>query len=107
MNGYVISIDQSTQSTKAILFDEKGNLIKRVDKKHKQIINELGYVSHDPIEIYQNTILAVTELISVTGIDKNLIRALGISNQRETTVMWDDQGKPYENAVVWSYYMSL
>ena len=101
MNGYVISIDQSTQSTKAILFDEKGNLIKRVDKKHKQIINELGYVSHDPIEIYQNTILAVTELISVTGIDKNLIRALGISNQRETTVMWDDHGKPYENAVVW------
>ncbi len=101
MNGYVISIDQSTQSTKAILFDEKGKLIKRVDKKHKQIINEKGYVSHDPIEIYQNTILAVTELISVTGIDKNLIRALGISNQRETTVMWDDQGKPYENAVVW------
>lgn len=101
MNGYVISIDQSTQSTKAILFDEKGILIKRVDKKHKQLVNELGYVSHDPIEIYQNTILAIRELIDVTGINKDLIQALGISNQRETTLMWDDQGKPYEDAVVW------
>lgn len=101
MNGYVIGIDQSTQSTKAILFDEKGNLIKRVDKKHKQIINELGYVSHDSVEIYKNVILAVTELIDVTGIDKNLIRALGISNQRETTLIWDAFGKPYQDAVVW------
>ena len=101
MNGYVISIDQSTQSTKAILFDEKGNIVRRVDKKHEQLINEKGYVSHDPIEIYHNTIEAVTELIRVTHVDKTLIRALGISNQRETTVMWDEKGKPYDDAVVW------
>lgn len=101
MNGYVISVDQSTQSTKAILFDEKGNIMKRVDKKHEQIVNEKGYVSHNPIEIYHNTIQAVTELIRITGIDASLIRALGISNQRETTVMWDEKGIPYADAVVW------
>lgn len=101
MNGYVISIDQSTQSTKAILFDEKGNIIKRIDKKHAQLVNEMGHVSHNPMEIYHNTIQAVTELIRVTCIDKTLIRALGISNQRETTVMWDAKGNPYADAVVW------
>ena len=101
MNGYVISIDQSTQSTKAILFDEKGNIVKRIDKKHEQLINEKGYVSHDPIEIYHNTIETVTELVRVTYVDKTLIRSLGISNQRETTVMWDEKGKPYDDAVVW------
>ena len=97
MNGYVISIDQSTQSTKAILFDEKGNIVRRVDKKHEQLVNEKGYVSHDPIEIYHNTIEAVTELIRITHVDKTLIRALGISNQRETTVMWDAKGKPHHH----------
>lgn len=101
MSKYVISIDQSTQSTKAILFDEKGNIVKRVDKKHNQIINELGYVSHDPMQIYHNTIQAVRELVHQTGIDKKEIVTLGISNQRETTVMWDEQGKPYCDAVVW------
>ena len=101
MNEYVIAIDQSTQGTKAILFDDKGNIIKRIDKKHEQIINELGYVSHDPMEIYHNTIQVVQQLIRVTCIDKTCIKALGISNQRETTVMWDEKGQPLSNAVVW------
>lgn len=98
---YIVSIDQSTQSTKALLFDHKGNIVKRVDKKHKQIINELGYVSHDPMEIYRNTIETVKELIATSPIDKNHIKALGISNQRETTVIWDKYGKPLADAVVW------
>lgn len=98
---YVLSIDQSTQSTKAILFDEKGKIIKRVDKKHRQIINELGYVSHDPIEIVENTCEVVAELVNKCGIDHQDIQAVGISNQRETTVMWDEKGNPYADAVVW------
>ena len=53
---YIISVDQSTQGTKALLFDESGDLIKRTDKSHEQIINDKGWVSHDPTEIYQNTI---------------------------------------------------
>lgn len=98
---YVLSIDQSTQSTKAVLFDENGKIIKRVDKKHRQIINELGYVSHDPIEIYHNTCEAVAQLVNECQIDHQDIQAVGISNQRETTVMWDDEGKPLADAVVW------
>ncbi len=101
MSKYVISIDQSTQSTKAILFDEQGDIVKRVDKKHNQIISELGYVSHDPMQIYHNTIQAVRELVQKTGIDKKDIVSLGISNQRETTVMWDEKGNPYADAIVW------
>ena len=98
---YILSIDQSTQSTKALLFNQKGNIVKRVDKKHKQIINEQGYVSHDPIEIYKNTIAAVKELINTSNINNKEIKALGICNQRETTLIWDDEGKPLADAVVW------
>ena len=98
---YILSIDQSTQSTKAILFDKEGNLVKRVDKKHRQLVNELGYVSHDPMEIYQNTLQAVYDLVESCQIDPAQIKALGISNQRETTVLWDKNGTPLAHAVVW------
>jgi len=59
---YIISIDQSTQGTKALLFDESGSLLKRTDKPHEQIINEKGWVSHDPAEIYQNTVEVIKRL---------------------------------------------
>lgn len=98
---YVISIDQSTQNTKAVLFDHKGNLLKRVDKKHRQIVNEQGYVSHDPMEIYFNTLQAVYEVIDSSHVSRDEIRAVGISNQRETTLMWDENGRPLADAVVW------
>lgn len=98
---YVLSIDQSTQSTKAILFDEAGAIVKRVDRKHKQIVNELGYISHDPVEIYENVLMSVRELITSCGIQHCDIKALGISNQRETTLIWDEQGNPLADAVVW------
>ena len=98
---YILSIDQSTQATKVILFDETGKLVKRVDKAHKQIISEEGFVSHNPIEIYENTIDLVKELLKTTKIQVDNIVALGISNQRETTVMWDKSGTPLADAVVW------
>ena len=76
---YIISVDQSTQGTKALLFDESGVLLKRSDLLHRQIINEKGWVSHDPEEIYQNTVCAVKKLVETSGIDKKKVAGLGIS----------------------------
>ena len=99
---YIISIDQSTQGTKALLFDKTGSLIKRTDKTHKHIINEKGWVSHDPSEIYQNTIEVVKRLIEEANINKENIAGVGISNQRETSLAWDKQtGEPVGQAIVW------
>nr|WP_314463334.1 glycerol kinase [uncultured Clostridium sp.] len=99
---YIISIDQSTQGTKTLLFDEAGNLQARKDLPHKQLINEKGWVSHDPEEIYQNTVTVVKKLIEDNHIDKNGIAGIGISNQRETSVIWDRvTGKALDLAIVW------
>lgn len=99
---YVLSVDQSTQGTKALLFDEKGNLICRRDVEHAQIINEKGWVSHDPEEIFRATVEAVHLVIAASGINAGEVAALGISNQRETSVCWEKAtGKPIANAIVW------
>lgn len=97
---YIISIDQSTQGTKALLFDEGGSLIKRTDKPHEQIINENGWVSHNPVEIYENVIDVVARLTK--DIDGSRIIGVGISNQRETSLAWDRiTGEPLADAIVW------
>lgn len=64
-------------------------MLRREDLSHKQIINDLGWVSHNPEEIYQNTIYVVKKLVTDAGIDKNKVVRIGISNQRETSVIWD------------------
>ena len=97
---YIISIDQSTQGTKALLFDEGGSLLKRTDKPHEQIINENGWVSHNPVEIYENVIDVVARLTK--DIDGSGIIGVGISNQRETSLAWDRiTGEPLADAIVW------
>ena len=97
---YIISIDQSTQGTKALLFDQSGSLMKRTDKPHRQIVNEKGWVSHDPTEIYENVIEVVRMLTE--DIDKSKVAGIGISNQRETSLAWDRvSGEPLGNAIVW------
>ena len=102
MNKYLIGIDQSTQGTKALLFDGEGTLICRTDKAHRQIVNEKGWVSHDPEEIYRNTIEAVRSLVAKAGIDPKDVAGVGISNQRETSLAWDRKtGKPVGHAIVW------
>lgn len=102
MSRYVLGIDQSTQGTKALLFDEEGTLICRTDLPHKQYINEKGWVEHDPEEIYANTLAVVKNLVKKAGINKNDLAVLGISNQRETAMVWNrTTGKPVYNAVVW------
>jgi len=99
---YIISIDQSTQGTKALLFDGNGDLIKRTDKSHQQIINDKGWISHDPMEIYENTINVVRCLLEESGIEKTAVIGIGISNQRETSLAWDRKtGLPIGQAIVW------
>ena len=98
----VLAIDQSTSGTKALLFDQEGTLLGRRDLPHEQKINSQGWVSHDPLEIYKNTIQAAAQLLEETGVDRESIGALGISNQRETALVWDrDTGLPVADAVVW------
>lgn len=98
----VLSIDQSTSGTKALLFDEQGELLGRYDLPHQQKINSRGWVSHDPMEIYRNALAAVKVLLEETAADPSSIAALGISNQRETALVWDQAtGLPVADAVVW------
>lgn len=99
---YIISIDQSTQGTKALLFDDKGELLSREDMAHRQIVDEKGFVSHDPEEIYRNVIIVVNKLLDRSCIDRDKVCGVGITNQRETSLIWDRKtGKPEADAIVW------
>lgn len=99
---YIIGIDQSTQGTKALLFDEYGNLLQRADLLHQQIVNEKGWVEHNPIEIYNNTLTVVKSVVESSGIEKDQVVGIAISNQRETVLIWDrESGVPVYNAIVW------
>lgn len=102
MAAYVLGIDQSTQGTKALLFDSRGTLLCRSDLPHRQIVNEKGWVEHDPAEVYQNTLRVVKMVVEKAGVPVEEIRVLGISNQRETALVWDRKtGEPVYHAVVW------
>ena len=102
MADYIIAIDQSTQSTKALLFDGQGRIRLRVDRPHRQLIDEKGWVEHDPEEIWQNVFNLIPELLQKSGVSPEDIRAVGVRNQRDTAVMWERAtGKPVYNAVVW------
>lgn len=102
MSKYIIGIDQSTQGTKALLVDEGGHLIHRADRSHRQIVNEAGWVSHDPAEIAANVLAVARAVVEETGVDPADVAGIGISNQRETTVAWNrTTGEPLCDAVVW------
>jgi len=99
---YILGIDQSTSGTKGLLFDSKGILIRRHDIPHSQIIDDKGWVEHDLNEIYFNTLEVVRQVIKKSGISKSQLAGVGISNQRETSAVWDKTtGEPVYNAVVW------
>jgi glycerol kinase len=100
MPKYIASIDQGTTSTRCIIFDHTGLIQSVSQKEHAQIYPQSGWVEHDPIEIWQRT----QEVIcgALAGISPQDLAAVGITNQRETTVVWDKTtGKPYYNAIVW------
>ncbi|GAB3565448.1 glycerol kinase GlpK [Spirosoma luteolum] len=102
MSSYVAAIDQGTTSTRCIVFDRQGQIVSLAQKEHKQIYPQPGWVEHDPDEIWRNTL----EVIALARIKARLsvldIAAIGITNQRETTVAWNRRtGRPYYNAIVW------
>ena len=99
---YILSIDQSTSATKAVIFDENGKLIKRATIEHAQYYPHPGWVEHDPVEIFNNTLKAVELVIQSADVSQDDIGAVAITNQRETTVVWDRAtGEPVYNAIVW------
>ena len=99
---YVAAIDQGTTSTRFIVFDRQGQIICRNQQEHQQIYPQPGWVEHNPEEIWQRTQSVIKNALEIGNIDPQDIAALGITNQRETTIVWDrNTGKPYGNAIVW------
>ena len=99
---YILGLDQSTQGTKAILFDKAGNMVRRLDRAHRQYINAQGWVGHDAAEIWQNVCTLVREIVAELPYHGAEIQAIGISNQRETAVAWNKEtGEPCCHAIVW------
>ena len=101
-HSYILSIDQSTQSTKAMLIDESGRFVMKRDVQHKQLINSKGWVGHDPDEIARNLRIVLKTLLEDSGIDRERIAAVAVTNQRESAMAWDRKtGKPVCESVVW------
>ncbi|MDF3299256.1 glycerol kinase GlpK [Streptomyces tropicalis] len=99
---YVLSIDQGTTSTRCILFDHRGRLVSVAQREHQQHFPRPGWVEHDALEIWRNVQRIVPEAMAGAGADGGQIAAIGIANQRETTVLWDRRtGAPVGHAIVW------
>lgn len=102
MKKYVLALDEGTTSARAILFDKKANIVSMAQHEIKQIYPQPGWVEQDPMDIYANQYAALTECIAKSGISADEIAAVGITNQRETVILWDkNTGKPLYNAIVW------
>jgi glycerol kinase len=102
MSKYIGAIDQGTTSTRFLAFDRSGKIIAIDQKEHKQIFPKPGWVEHDPNEIYENTITVIRNALQKSNLSINDIAAIGITNQRETSVFWDrTTGDPIGNAIVW------
>lgn len=102
MAKYVMALDQGTTSSRAIIFDHSGKIVASQNQEFKQIYPKAGWVEHDPMEIWGTQIGVAKGVIEKAGINPEDIAAIGITNQRETTVVWDkNTGKPIYNAIVW------
>ncbi|QUH21314.1 glycerol kinase GlpK [Alkaliphilus sp. B6464] len=102
MRKYIMALDQGTTSSRAILFDYKGKRIGTSQKEFTQIYPKAGWVEHDPMEIWGTQSGVAREVLETTGVSPQDIAAIGITNQRETTIVWDkNTGKPIYNAIVW------
>jgi len=102
MTKYVVAIDQGTTSTRAIVFDHSGSIVSSGQLEHDQILPQAGWVEHDPEQIWRNTREVIGQALSKADITRHDVEAVGITNQRETAVVWDrNTGKPIYNAIVW------
>lgn len=99
---YVGAIDQGTTGTRFLVFDRGGDVVANAYERHEQYYPKAGWVEHDPIELWENTKIVVRRVLDEAAIDPEQLQALGITNQRETTVVWDaETGNPVYNAIVW------
>ena len=99
---YILSLDQGTTSSRAILFNESGEMMSSAQKEFKQYYPQPGWVEHDPAEIWNTQLEVARAAIEKSGISAEDVAAIGITNQRETTILWDKRnGKPVHNAIVW------
>jgi glycerol kinase len=102
MPDYVAAIDQGTTSTRCMIFDHGGNEVARHQLEHQQILPKAGWVEHNPVEIWERTRAVIQIALGSKGLTDKDIAALGVTNQRETTVVWNKRtGRPYYNAIVW------
>ena len=102
MKPYILSLDQGTTSSKAIVFNRSGEIVARENREFRQVYPRPGWVEHDPMEIWESQVEAARKAMAKAGLSAEDIAAVGITNQRETTVVWDkNTGKPVYNAIVW------
>ncbi|WP_336659679.1 glycerol kinase GlpK [Leucobacter sp. USHLN153] len=102
MSDYIIAIDQGTTSSRAIIFDDRGTIVSSGQKEHAQIMPRAGWVEHDALEIWRNVQEVIGVALARADLTRHGIAAIGITNQRETTVVWDRRtGRPVTNAIVW------
>jgi len=99
---YILALDQGTTSSRAIIYNREGAIVKIAQKEFTQIYPKAGWVEHDPMEIWGSQSGVASKILATTGITAEEIAAIGITNQRETTIVWEKQtGKPVYNAIVW------
>ncbi len=102
MKNYIGAIDQGTTSTRFMVFDQSARVVAVAQKEHEQIFPKPGWVEHDPLEIQRRTEEVMTEALEQRALQASDLAAIGITNQRETTVLWERKtGKPIANAIVW------
>ena len=99
---YILAIDQGTTSTRAVIYDNSGEWVKAVSREFPQIYPKPGWVEHDPQDIWQSALYVIEKSLAEAGLNRSDIAAIGITNQRETTIVWDRHtGHPVHNAIVW------
>jgi glycerol kinase len=102
MSKYLLAMDQGTTSSRCIFFDKAGTIQSVAQQEFMQIYPKPGWVEHDPTEIWASQLAVMSEAKARLGADASEIAAIGITNQRETTIVWDkNTGKPVYNAIVW------
>ena len=99
---YLLALDQGTSSSRSIVFHRDGTVMAMAQREFRQIYPQPGWVEHDPLEIWQSQLATAREVLDHAGLRASDIKAIGITNQRETTVVWHRKtGKPVYNAIVW------
>src|SRR5687767_11981308 len=101
MSEYILALDQGTSSSRAMVFDHTGRAIASAQRAFRQLYPRPGWVEHDPEEIWETQLATAREALDQAGAGPDQVAAIGITNQRETTIVWDRDGQPIANAIVW------